>query len=319
MTGLYYFDHHYGITTIDTGFVRPGFDASHLIIEGDQAAFIDVGVSSAVPLLLQVLQEKRLAPEQVKYVILTHIHLDHAGATGNLLAYLPQAQVIVHPRGVRHLAAPERLIKGSTEVYGEERMARLFGEVLPVPSERIIAAEDHMRLNLNGRSLLLLDTAGHARHHICIVDEESQGIFTGDTFGLSYRDFDTEKGAFMFPTTTPVHFDPEAMHASIDQLLTYQPQKLYLTHFGAVTDVLRLAHEVHEGIDQFVALAREITTQGQERTRQLTKNMQVLLLARVCAHGCRLEETRIMDLLAPDIMLNVMGLEVWLDKTQKHA
>ncbi|GAK60746.1 beta-lactamase-like [Candidatus Vecturithrix granuli] len=316
MTDIHCFDHSFGITTIDTGFVRPGFDASHLIIEGDQAAFVDVGVSSAVPLLLQVLQNKHLAPEQVKYLILTHIHLDHAGAAGSLLAYLPYAQVVVHPRGVRYLAVPKRLVKGSTTVYGEARMASLFGEVLPVPSERIIAAKDHTRLDLNGRSLLLLDTAGHARHHICIVDEGSQGIFTGDTFGLSYREFDTEKRAFMFPTTPPMHFDPEAMHASIDQLLTYQPQMLYLTHFGAVSDVCRLAHDLHEGIAQFTTLARGVSAQGEERTQQLTAKMQALLLTRLRAHGCQLEETRIMDLLAPDIMLNVMGLEVWLDKTR---
>ena len=309
-----YVDLAYGVTTIDTGLVRPGFDASFLIVEGDQAAFVDVGVSPAVPALLQVLEEKDLAPEQVKYLILTHIHLDHAGAAGSLLPHLPQARVVLHPRGARHLANPERLIQGAAAVYGEKHLAELFGDVLPVPKERMLVAADLMRLDLNGRSLLVLDTAGHARHHICIVDEGSQGIFSGDTFGLSYREFDTEKGAFIFPSTSPVHFEPEAMHASIEQFMTYRPTIMYLTHFGAVTDVPRLAQDLHEGIDQIVALARSVTAQGEERTRQLTERMQALLLERLRAHGCQLEETHILDLLAPDIMLNVMGLEVWLDK-----
>lgn len=314
MLQKYYSDLDYDITMIDTGLVRPGFDACFLIVEGDQAAFVDVGISPAVPVLLRVLEEKHLAPEQVKYLILTHIHLDHAGAAGSLLPHLPEARVVVHPRGARHLVNPERLIKGATAVYGAEHIAELFGEVLPVPKERISAPEDQTRLDLNGRSLLVLDTAGHARHHICIVDEGSQGIFAGDTFGLSYREFDTEKGAFILPTTTPVHFDPEALHASIDRFLTYTPTTMYLTHFGAVSEVPRLAQDLHEGIDQFIALVQGVTAQGEERTRQLTERMQALLLARLRAHGCQLEEARIMELLAPDVMLNVMGLEVWLDK-----
>lgn len=319
MADVQYFDHDFGITTIDTGFVRPGFDASYLIVEGDQAAFIDVGVAPAVPLLLQVLQKKQIAPERVTYVIVTHIHLDHAGAAGALLQHLPNAQVIVHPKGARHLISPDNLIKGATAVYGEERMITLFGNVVPVPKERIIAADDQSRLDFNKRVLLLLDTQGHARHHLCIVDEQSQGIFTGDTFGLSYREFDTAAGSLIFPSSSPVHFDPNAMHISIDQLMQYQPKFLYLTHFGCVTDVEGLAHDMHAGIDQYVALAQSITAQGEERTRQLTEGMEALFVERSRSHGCQLDETRIKSLLAPDVALNVMGLEVWLDKTRKHA
>ena len=307
----------FGITTIDTGFVRPGFDASHLIIEGGQAAFVDVGTSHTVPVLLEALQEKHLKPGQIRYIIVTHVHLDHSGGTGALLQHLPNAQVIVHPKGARHLISPQRLVAGSTAVYGEELMQTLFGEVFPVPKERVIEAAHEMRVDLNGRALLFLDTPGHANHHVCIVDERSHGIFTGDTFGISYREFDTGKGNFIFPTSSPVNFDPEKMHDSIDLLMSYQPKYMYLTHFGCVADVAKLADDLHTRIDRFVALAQDVADLEQDRTQQLTKNMQELLLSALHTHGCKLHRDESLALLTPDITLNVMGLEVWLSRKKK--
>ncbi len=319
MTEVQYHDLPFGITVIDTGFVRPRFAASYLILEGTQAAFVEVGTSHNVPLLLAALQQKQIPKEHIKYVIVTHIHLDHAGGSGMLMKHLPNAQLVVHPRGARHLISPDRLISGSTAVYGEERMKTLFGEIVPIPAERVIKAEHECRLNLNGRELLLLDTPGHARHHVCVVDTHSQGIFTGDTFGLSYHEFDTENGSIIFPSTAPVHFDPEKMHASIDHLMTYQPKRIYLTHFGCVKDVPRLAAQLHEKIDQIAVLAQNVHTHGEERRQELTEGMEDTLLTQLRTHGCKLEQEQISALLAPDIALNVQGLEVWIDKRQKTA
>lgn len=319
MPEIQYIDLPFGITTIDTGFVRPGFNASHLIVEDGQAVFVDVGVSFAVPVLLEVLRQKQIPPENVYYVIVTHVHLDHAGGAGVLLQHLPRAKLIVHPKGARHLISPERLIKGTLAVYGEEHTKVLFGEIIPVPRERVIEAAHKYRVSLNGREFLFLDTPGHARHHICIVDEKSRGIFTGDTFGVSLREFDTEKGAFIFPTSAPVQFDPESLHASIDLLMSYQPEKMYLTHFGCVTEIPRLATDLHEGIDQLVALANHITSEAEERRQELSKGIGDLFLSRLQSqHGCTLDREHIMTLLAPDIAMNVQGLEVWLDKKQKQ-
>ncbi len=313
-----YYDLPFGITTIDTGLVRPGFAASHLIVEDGQVAFVDVGTSSTAPILLEVLRRKQIPRENVRYLMVTHVHLDHAGGAGTLLHDLPNAQVVVHPQGARHLISPSRLIAGATALYGEERMQTVFGNVVPVPEERVIKVEHESYLDLNGRQFLFLDSPGHARHHYCVVDERSQGIFSGDTFGSSYRKFDTPKGNFIFPATAPVQFEPDKMHASIDQLMKYHPTSVYLAHFGQVTDVPRLADELHKCIDRFVELAQGVEAHGQERHKELMYNIKNLLVSRLKSHGCKLTREEILTFLEPDLKLNVLGLEVWLNRLQKH-
>lgn len=306
-------EHDWGITTIDTGYQRPGLVASHLIVEGGEAAFVDVGAAPGVDLLLATLRHHGIARSQVRWLLVTHVHLDHAGAAGVLLRELPNAQLVVHPRGARHMIDPSKLIRGATAVYGEQRMREQFGDILPAPAERVIEAPDGMRVVLAGRELLLLDTPGHARHHYCVYDEQSTGWFTGDTFGLSYRELDTERGAFIFPTTTPVQFDPEALHESIDRLMSRAPQRMFLTHFGMVTDVERLAAELHTHIERFVALARGVADAGARRFELLCEGLTEQLFGALRVHGCRLGRARVLELMEMDIRLNAQGLDYWLD------
>ena len=315
---VHYQDLPFDITTIDTGLLRPGFTASYLIVENNEAAFVEVGPAASASTLLHVLREKHIAYEQVRYLIVTHVHLDHAGAAGTLLPHFPNAQVVVHPRGGRHLINPEKLTAGASAVYGAEVMRALFGEMMPVPQDRVILPEDENCIDLSGRSLLIRHTTGHARHHFCVIDERSQGIFTGDAFGLSYREFDAAHGQFIFPATAPVQFEPEAMHASVDMLVKYQPERLYLTHFGQVTEVPQLAERLHHWIDQFVKTVKGVTDEGEQRTREIRQQIEQAMLAQLHAHGCMLDQKRILDLLAPDLDLDVMGLEVWLDRLKKR-
>ena len=304
----------YGISTIDTGYCRPGFDASHLLIEKDQAALVDVGTSHAVPRILQVLHDKDIAPHDVRYVMLTHVHLDHAGGAGALLQHLPEAQLVVHPRGAPHMIDPVKLIAGAMTVYGEERFRRLYGDIEPVAAERVITAPDNFELSLNNRALLFVDTPGHARHHYCIWDARSRGVFCGDTFGLSYREFDTRHGPFIFPTTTPVQFDAEALHASIDRLLGFKPERMCLTHYGCVGNVPRLAAQLHRMIDDFVDVARAVAETGEHRHAALIARLQDVLLNALQVHDCRLPRQRMVDLLTLDLELNAQGLEIYLAK-----
>lgn len=318
----------HGITTIDTGFVRPGFTASHLIVEDDEAAFIDIGPASTLPVLLEVLNHKRIPREKVRYVLVTHVHLDHAGGAGKLLQELPNAELVVHPKGARHLINPERLISGATAVYGAEAMRTLFGEILPVPRERVLEPEDGYCLQLGKRQLLIRHTPGHARHHYCVVDERSQGIFTGDTFGISYRECDTAQGSFIFPATAPTQFEPDKLHASIDLLMAYRPTCLYLTHFGRVTDVSRLADDLHHRIDQLVELARRVKGEAEtlpaenfpaeDQHQTLLEEVQHLVETQLASHtDGHLDLAHCLSLFTPDITLDVMGLEVWLARMQK--
>ncbi len=307
-------DYEYGISAVDTEYVRPMVDASHLVVDSGEAAFVDTGTTHSVPLLLAALDRKRLAREQVRYVCVTHVHLDHAGGAGELMRHLPRATLVVHPRGARHMIDPRRLLQGTVAVYGEEVTRQLYGEIPPVPAERVYQVADGERLPLGARELVFLDTPGHAYHHYSIHDPVAAAVFSGDTFGMSYRDFDTDRGEFIFPTTTPVHFDPEAFHASIDRLLGLRPQAIFVTHYSRVTDLARLGADLHAEIDAFVAIARRHADAGEQRHARIREDMRVYLGERLAAHGCRLTAARVDAMMRMDLELNTQGLEVWLDR-----
>lgn len=303
----------FGITAIDTGFFRPRFDASHLIVEDGRAAFVDTGTNYSAPRLLAALEAQGIARSAVDFVILTHVHLDHAGGAGLLLRELPNARVVVHPRGARHLIDPAQLVAGATAVYGTEEVRRSYGELVPIPAERVDVAADGHVVELAGRELLCLDTPGHARHHICIHDARSRAFFTGDTFGLSYREFDTARGALILPTSTPVQFEPDALKASIARMLGFAPQQMFLTHYSRVGDVEKLAQDLYEQIDAMVAIARRHATDS-DRHARIAADLADLYLGRAHDHGCTLPAETMRELLAMDIELNAQGLEVWLDR-----
>src|ERR1019366_4995105 len=198
-----------GIIAIDTEFVRPRMDASHLIVEDGHAAFVDTGTFFSVPNLLGALAAQDLDVDAVDYILLTHVHLDHAGGVGRLAAALPRARVLVHPRGVSHIVDPSILAAATQAVYGEARFAQEYGQVTGVPAERIDGVEDGRRIRMGRRTLEVVYTPGHALHHLCIVDRDTAEVFTGDAFGVSYRELDTAAGEFIFPTNSPSHFDPQ--------------------------------------------------------------------------------------------------------------
>lgn len=307
-------DYDDGIAAIDANHIRPGLAAIHLLTEGDKAVFIDTGTNFSVPGVMEVMRRKNLRPENIAYVIVTHVHLDHAGGAGEMMRLFPEAMLVVHPRGARHMIAPAKLVAGSVAVYGEERFRQSYGEIVPVPAGRVIEAPHEFTLELNGRKLLFLDTPGHARHHFCIFDEYSGGVFTGDTFGISYREFDVDGRAFVFPTTTPVQFDLEAAHDSIDLIMSHHPRAAYLTHYGRVTRLPRLADDLHRMLDDFVSVADGVRNVGAMRHQRLVEGLENLLLEHLDAHGCRIAPDEALALLGNDIELNAQGLEVWLDR-----
>jgi glyoxylase-like metal-dependent hydrolase (beta-lactamase superfamily II) len=302
-----------GIHVIDTGFFRPRFDAGHLIVENGRGAFVDVGTNYSVPRLLEALAQAGLSADAVDWVLITHVHLDHAGGAGELLRHLPNARVVVHPRGARHLIDPAQLVAGASAVYGAEEVRRTYGDLVPVPRERLVEAPDGHVVDLAGRPLLCLDTPGHARHHFSVWDAASRAFFPGDTFGLSYREFDTARGAFILPTTTPVQFEPEALHASIARMLEYRPEAMYLTHYSRVGDVPRLAEDLHTQIDAMVAIARAHAA-APARHARIVEDLAALYVARALEHGCAMTPAQIRELLVMDIELNAQGLEVWLER-----
>ena len=301
-----------GVVQLDAGYVRPRLAACY-IVRGERAAVIETGSALSVPRILAALDEHRIARDDVAYVLVTHVHLDHAGGAGALLAELPRAKLVVHPRGARHLVDPSKLVAGTVAVYGAERFRQLYGELVPAPAERVIEAPDTFEVDLGGRLLRLFDAPGHAKHHYVAWDEATRGFFTGDAFGLSYRECDCGSGPFLFPTTTPVQFDPAALHATIDRMVAMEPRRMYLTHYGAIEgDVGRHGASLHEAIDGHVQVARAAPA-GEGRHRAIVEGLAELLLARLAAHGSPMGREEALAVFAGDLELNAQGLEVWLD------
>lgn len=306
----------HGIHVIDTGFMRPRMDASCLVVEKGRGAFIDCGVNHSVPCLLAGLGAAGLAPADVDWLVLTHVHLDHAGGAGELMRHLPNARLAVHPRGARHMIDPSRLSAGATAVYGQAEMERSYGQLVPVAAERVVPAPDGFEIDLAGRRLVCLDTPGHARHHNAIHDPASGSVFSGDTFGVSYRELDTGNGPFILPTTSPAEFDPLALHGSIERLVQLQPRAIYLTHYGPVAPVAPLAAELRHQIDAMVALARSAhaAAAGDQRHRMIVGGLRTLYAGRAERHGWSGDAAWLAEFLAVDVELNARGLEAWLDR-----
>jgi len=307
-------DYGNGIIAFDAGYVRPILASIHMLVENGRVAFIDTGSNDSLPNALAALQRVGLDESAVDFVILTHIHLDHAGGAGSMMQAFPNARLVVHPRGARHMAEPSKLVAGVSAVYGPEYVKKVYGEILPIPAERIIEAPDGHILSLAGRSLLCIDTPGHARHHICIVDSKAGAIFTGDMFGLSYRELDVDGRQFIFPTTTPTQFEPEEMRQSIARLLSFQPEAMYLTHYSRLPDVETKGRELLRHLDALVALAESEAGAGEARHARIKQAMTDYLLGEIRAHGCTLSDTELLDIWATDLELNAQGLGVWLDQ-----
>lgn len=306
-----------GIVAIDTEYLRPLQDASHLIVEDGRGAFVDTGSNDSVPFLLDGLRQQGLEAGDVDYVFLTHIHLDHAGGAGLLMQHLPNARCVVHPRGAPHMVNPERLIAGTIGVYGEERTREMYGEIVPIDESRVVVADDEAWFELNGRAMQALHTEGHARHHYVLNDPTSQGVFTGDNFGISYRECDTANGEFIFPTTTPASFDPEEAHKSVDRIMACEPKQLYLTHYSRVRDLDRLAVDMHAGIDAYVGIARKHQAEP-NRGECIQQAMDNYLSGRLLEHGFKGDRAALWSLLEIDIVLNSQGLVSWLQRLEKH-
>ena len=304
-----------GIYAVDTGFVRPQFDACYVMTQRapsrEHIAIIDTGTNYSVPRILASLSDLECSPDDVDYILLTHVHLDHAGGAGSLMRECRNAKLVVHPRGSRHMIDPTQLRAGAVAVYGEEIVQRDYGTLLPVDSHRVIEASDGMMINLAGRVLTCIETPGHAKHHITIWDQQSRGAFTGDTFGLSYREFDTEKGAFIVPTTTPIQFDPKALRISLKRIMALNPQCLFPTHFSKVTGVERLYQKMIEMLNKVEDLGKSLA-QSEDRHERLKNGLLNLYIQELRDHGCVLSDSTIEQLLHTDIELNAQGMGVWL-------
>lgn len=284
-----------GIHAVDALYTRPRLAAIHIIEHAGHAAIFDTGTNASMPQLIAALRALGVPNERVDFIIPSHVHLDHAGGAGALMQQFPEARLIVHPRGARHMADPARLVAGTVAVYGQEATQALYGEIVPVAAARIYETHDGMSLNLAGRTLTLIDTPGHARHHNCLIDQATGAIFSGDMFGLSYRELDVGDRQSIFPTTTPVQFDPVAMHRSIDRLVALAPPAIYLTHFSQVRDIARLADDLHRLIDAHCRIAEECAGHP-DRHREIVAGLRRLLFAERARQSWPIDDSALLAL-----------------------
>lgn len=302
----------HGITCLDADYMHDGLACLYVVAQGDELAVIETGTSHSAALLLQWLQASGYRPEQVRYVIPTHVHLDHAGGAGTLMQACPDAYLLVHPRGARHMIDPAKLIAGSVAVYGQEAFTELYGEVSPVDRRRVIEVADGAVYHLDDRPLEFRHTPGHADHHFCVWDTRSGGWFSGDVMGVSYPALRFESGDFVIPTTTPVQFRPDELLASIEMLASYQPDCFYLTHFSRLSHSAECTRLLSRQIRRYCNIARQHASES-DRTAAIIEGLREYTREELAAADAP-ADVDFDTLLQFDLALNAQGLDVWLSR-----
>jgi glyoxylase-like metal-dependent hydrolase (beta-lactamase superfamily II) len=302
----------FGITRIDAGYLKPGVVCFYLLEADGACAIVETGTQYSVASLEELLVRRDIAPEQVRYVIPTHVHLDHAGGAGLMMSRFPNAMLLAHPRGARHLADPSRLVEASRMVYGEDAFAKLYGDILPVAAERIVEVDDGDCFEFGGRRLLLRHTPGHADHHFCVWDEASRGWFSGDVFGISYAWFRTPGGDFTMPATTPSQFRPDQLQTSIELLGAQNPDRIYLTHYGELSYSREKQQALLEQIGDYQQIARDKSGD----VKAIEEAIMDYSLQRVEAINSGVDMTPLREHIRHDAHLNAQGLAVWQEREQ---
>lgn len=299
------------LVTIDCDYVMPRLAASFLRESKGEVAFIETNTTYAVPNLIAALQKEGLDPRAVKYVIVTHVHLDHAGGASALMRLCPNATLLAHPRAARHLIDPSKLVASARVVYGAEVFDKLYGDIEPIDAARVQQLDDGATVTLGGSTLSFLHTRGHANHHFVVHDSEENVTFTGDTFGLVYPALQRAR-RFAYPSTSPTDFDGEAAIASVKRVMDLKPRAVALTHFGAFDDVADIGAQLTRWLELSQTLVADAAKSGDEQGTieqrfkwQLEKEFEKAALA---AGLTITDDDR--QLMRFDLELNAQGLAV---------
>ncbi|AOV07653.1 MBL fold metallo-hydrolase [Sporosarcina ureilytica] len=284
------------------------------VINERDLTIVETGPSPSVQHIREGLKQLGRTVADVKYIIVTHIHLDHAGGAGLLLKECPDATVVVHARGARHLAQPERLIAGAKAVYGDKFDA-LFDPILPIPEERLLIKGEGDTLTIGEAcTLQFWDTPGHSNHHLAIYDPVSNGMFTGDTVGIRYEQLIEDGVQLFLPSTSPNQFNAEAMQHAIDRMRAMNLDYLYFGHYGYTTNVEEALNQVEAWLPIFVKEANAVYSEGQDHhalSARLFKKVQNHLQQQNIS-----KDHAVFDIIKLDMDVSSMGLMEYVMKQQ---
>ena len=305
------------IFCFDANYFRKNFAAIHFVNQNNKILIVDTATNHSAKRFLKTLQNMSISPESVEWIVLTHVHLDHAGGAGLLMKMCPNAQLAVHPRGVRHMVNPEKLWASVISVYGEKEAENQYGQLIPVDENRVVAVGEGEVIRFQNRRLQIFDAPGHANHHIVIFDEESKSFFTGDAFGIAYPELTSEDGEFIFISSTPTQFEPVKFDATIKKILEQKPKSCFLTHFSKITNIEKNGYELLKQINEYVTITQQVRNNHENQQERIRVELFELLYKKAKKVNLNISKHEFGNLLSLDLSLNAQGLEYWNNKTSK--
>lgn len=313
-------DNQNEIYTLDAGYQRSQMVAIHILRENGRAILFDSGINNSLPLLKKALEKLDLSFAEVDYLFLSHVHLDHAGGAGNIMNHCPNAKIVVHSRGARHLVDPTKLMSATIDVYGKEQTEKLYGTLIPIPENRIIIGEEGAKFKWQSREILILDTPGHARHHLCFFEQEQKVVFTGDSLGISYREMDEKNPdninvprQFIFSTTTPSQFSPEDLINSTTKIINLKPQLAYITHFGELRNLEEKSEILIRQINKLANIAKQFSPSDNNLYKKIKAEVDNYLLMEAKLFNSKLPTDKILEIWKFDLELDAQGLVSFLN------
>ncbi|NDF13969.1 MBL fold metallo-hydrolase [bacterium] len=299
------------IICVDCKYVEPEFAGAWLLVHEGRGLFIECNTNHAIPLLREAAEREGIAPADIDGLVVTHIHLDHAGGAGEFLRVFPNARLYAHPKAARHAIDPSRLVASATGVYGEAFMKKLYGEIRPCEEDRVQVLNDGDSLFFQGVELEIKHTRGHANHHLVVFEPTTRTLFTGDSAGVTYPALNRRHGLVVIPSTSPTDFDGAAALATLDWMEKLAPNRLAPTHFGFIEkqDLPRAFQMLRSGLELSISVQASRDAAGKEAA---VKRIEEALRAGFAAiflrdWGVRLEE-RDWGILRVDLQVNAQGL-----------